>query len=183
MTNCTPPQRRRAKSALVGAIVVVAIAGCGPETVRAVKPRPPTPPPVTPCSLLTAREASAVLKAPVRVRRSPTFCTYQGTKNHVFHSLTVTPQQVRVAPPVVFETRDGPIVMIHGGGYHGQAQSAGQSASAGALEQAKAQVISGEVIVRVFVTDHTDTLHAPPQLAPTVKLARLVGRHLARAVG
>lgn len=123
-----------------------------------------------------------MFNVPVRVRRSRTFCTYQGTKNHVFHSVIVTPQRIRVAPPAPFETREGPIVTIRGRGYHGQAQTADQTASVGALEQAKAQVTSGEVIVRVFVTDHTDALRGTPQLASTLKIARLVGARLARTV-
>jgi hypothetical protein len=182
-TRCAPLARRRAAATLVAAIVAVGIVGCGPEVSRKVTPRPSTPPPAAPCSLLTAREASAVFKLRVRVRRSATFCTYQGTKNHVFHSVIVTPQQVRIAPPTSFATRDGPIVAIRGHGYHGQAQSAGLSAAGGGLQQAKAQVMSGDVIVRVFVTARTNGLHAQQQLAPTVALSHLVGHHLARAAG
>jgi hypothetical protein len=132
------------------------------------------------CSLLTAREVAAVLRVRARVHRSPSFCTYQGTRNHVFRALVVTPQDVAVAPPVTFQRRLGPITSIAGRGYRAEAQDDQPLDNGATVDQAKAQVISGDVIVRLLVTYNAQSVHRVSQVQEVATLARRVGRRLAR---
>jgi hypothetical protein len=129
---------------------------------------------------LTAREVSAVLRVRARVHRSPSFCTYQATRDRVFRSVVVTPQDLDVAPAVTFDRRYGPITPIVGHGYRGEAQDDPPSQNGPALDQAKAQVISGDVVVRLLVTYNAQSLHRVSQVREVAALARRVGRRLAR---
>lgn len=139
------------------------------------------PPPVAPCSLLTAREVSAVLHVRIRVKRAPSFCTYQGTRSHVFRAVTVTPQGLTaVVRPVPFQAKYGAIVSVTGPGYRGQAQNDQPSLSGASGDQAKAQVISGNVIVRLLVTYHDPALRQVSQVREVATLAHQAGRRLAR---
>ena len=74
----------------------------------------------------------------------------------MFRAVVVSPPRLTAATRrALYEARKGPIVRIAGSGYHGQAQSdpaAAQAASG--LEQSTAQIVSGEVIVRLLVTYH-----------------------------
>ena len=114
------------KPAVVAVSILVAIAGiagCG-ESTASTKAARVKPPPVAPCSLLTAREVSTVLHVRVRLKRAPSFCTYQGTRHHVFRAVTVTPQRLTATVrPVAFQAKYGPIVAVAGPGYRGQAQN------------------------------------------------------------
>jgi hypothetical protein len=135
---------------------------------------------VAPCSLLTARQVSVVLGLRAHVRGSPDFCTYQGTRNGVFRSVVVTPLRLAAAPLVPFKaTTGGPIVQIAGVGYRGEAQNVPPTASG--LGQSKAQLVAGGIVVRLFVTNHSDALLGVPQLREAVTLAGEAGRRLARA--
>jgi hypothetical protein len=78
---------------MVASIVVVVglVAGCGGSGgSRASKSAAVKPPPVAPCSLLTAREVSRVLDVHRRVQHGRFFCTYEGTKDHLFRAVVVT---------------------------------------------------------------------------------------------
>jgi hypothetical protein len=122
-----------------------------------------------------------VLDVHARVKRAPSFCTYQGTRNHMFRAVVVTPQRLTAAlRPVPFQARYGPIVRIAGPGYRGQAQNDAPSQTGPSADQAKAQVISGNVIVRLLVTYQDPALRQVPQLREVATLADLVGRRLAR---
>lgn len=142
------------------------------------------PPPVPVCSLLTVRQVSAVFRLPVRVQRTQLACTYGGTTSGgVYRSVVVTPQRVRADPPIRFDPSEGRIVDIAGPGYRAQAQNDPPSGSGSGLAQAHAQILSGQVIVRVFVTYHGSGLRGVPQLGEVSTLAGLVGRRLARSGG
>lgn len=137
-------------------------------------------PPVAPCSLLTAGEASRVLGVHIRVQPR-FFCTYEGTKNHVFRAVVVTPQRVTVAVHSArFDPRHGPTVQIAGHGYSGQAQDDPPSITASGLDQSNGAVLSGKVFVRLLVTYHTYRLRGVSQLQEVATLADRVGRRLAR---
>jgi hypothetical protein len=159
------------------------IAGCGGSGGGSQGPRPVVaPPPMAPCLLLTAREVSSVLDVRIRVKRAPSFCTYEGTRNHVFRAVVVTPVRLTAAArPVPFQAKYGAIVAVAGPGYRGQAQNdqpsqSGQSAG----DQAKAQVTSGKVFVRLLVTYHDAALSQVSQVREVATLAHQAGRRLAR---
>lgn len=137
---------------------------------------------MAPCSLLTAREVSRVLDVHARVKHAPSFCTYQGTRNHVFRAVVVTPQHLTATVrPRPYQTRYGQIVEIAGVGYHGQAQDDPPTTGAAGLEQSKAQIVSGDVLVQVFVSYHGLGLRGVSQLREVATLADHAGRRLARA--
>lgn len=163
--------------------VLTCLAGCGGSDAASQAKHAPTAaqrPPVPACSLLTAREVSAVLGVRVRIHRSPAFCTYQGTHDHVFRAVVVTPQRVSARRPMAFDRRLGPITPIVGRGYRGEAQDSPPGENAPTLDQAKAQVTSGSVGVRLFVTYNAGSLHRVSQVGEVAALARRVGRRLAR---
>jgi hypothetical protein len=162
---------------------VAGVAGCGGSgngsratATNVVVQRPP----LAPCSLLTVGEVSGVLGVRVHLGQTALSCTYQArTRSNAFRAVVVTPQRVAAAPPGVFGPRDGPIRPIVGPGYHGQAQNAPPSETEAGLEQAHAQVISGDVIVRLQVTYKALSLRGAPQLPEAAALANRVGRRLA----
>ena len=141
------------------------------------------PPPVAPCSLLTAREVSAVLDVHVRVKRSRFSCALQGTRAHVFRAVVVSPQRLTAATrPTQYERRDGRIAQIAGPGYRGQAQNdAAAAQGASGLAQSSAQIVSGDVVVWLLVTYHTGGLRGVPQLREVAVLAAQAGKRLAQA--
>ncbi|MFZ0387796.1 MAG: hypothetical protein WAL22_19185 [Solirubrobacteraceae bacterium] len=167
----------------VGMAAVGCLAGCGGSGARSPAPKAVvTPSPVMPCSLLTARQVSQVLGVHIRVQRAPSFCTYQGTRNHVFRAVVVTPLRVTAAArPIPFQSRYGPIVRIAGRGYRGQAQNDQPSLNGASSDQAKAQVVSGTVLVRLLVTYHDPALRQVSQVHEVATLADQVGTRLARA--
>ena len=99
----------------------------------------------------------------VRIHRSPAFCTYQGTHDHVFRAVVVTPRRVRPAAAGV-QRRLGPIAQIVGRGYRGEAQDNPPAENAPTLDQAKAQVTSGSVGVRLLVTYNARSLRRVSQV-------------------
>ena len=119
----------------------------------------------------------------IDVKRSRSFCAYQGTKDQVFRAVLVSPQSLTAAGrPAPFQASDGRIVEIAGPGYRGQAQNdltAEQAASG--LTQSKAQIVSGDILVRLLVTYHTTGLRGVRQLSEVATLADRAGRRLARA--
>lgn len=163
---------------------MVAVAGCGGSAARpaaAKKFVALAPAPVPVCSLLTAHQVSGLFKLPVSVEPSRFSCTYGGTTSGgVYRAVVVTPQPLSAAPPVSFDPKSGTIVQLAGPGYRGQAQDDPPSGTAAGLAQAHAQVLSGQVNVRVFVTYKGSGLHGVSQLPEVATLANLVGRHLAR---
>jgi hypothetical protein len=159
------------------------VVGCGGSDARPqAKHTSPAAqrPPVPACSLLTTREVTAVLRVRARVHASPSFCTYQGTHDHVFRSVVVTPQDLAAAPAVTFDRRYGPITPIVGRGYRGEAQDDPVPQNGATVNQAKAQVTSGDVIVRMLVTYNAQSLRRVSQVPVVATLARRVGRRLAR---
>ena len=174
------------KAGAAVALVVVALtclAGCGGSGTGSHQPKAVVkPPPVAPCSLLTAREVSRVLDVHIHIRRAQSFCTYQGTRNHVFRAVVVTPQRLTAAArPRPFQTRYGRIVEIAGRGYRGQAQNDQPSQGGPSSDQAKAQVISGNVVVRLLVTYQDPALRQVSQLREVATLADHAGKRQARA--
>jgi hypothetical protein len=168
---------------VVASFVAVAgwAAGCGGSGGGSRAPAAVKPPPVAPCSLLTAREVSRVLDIPVRVRHARFFCTYEGTKDHVFRAVVVTPQRVTaVADPTRFDPRHGPTAQIAGHGYSGHALDDPPSITAAGLHQSNAAVVSGKILVRLLVTYHTYKLRGVSQLHEVATLADRVGRQLAQ---
>jgi hypothetical protein len=146
-------------------LVVVCIAGCGGSGggSRPAKPAFVTPPPVAPCSLLTARQVAEVLHVHLHVTRSRSSCTFQGTKAHVFRAVVVSAQRLTAATrPRQHDPKYGQIVQLAGPGYTGQAQD-GPSQTSG-LAQSNAQIIGGAVVVRLLVTYETGRLRGVPQL-------------------
>ena len=141
------------------------------------------PPPVAPCSLLTARQVSAVLDVPVRVKHARFSCAFQGTRAHVLRAVVVSPQRLTAATrPAPYETTNGPIVKIAGPGYRGQAQNdAFVGTQASGLAQSSAQIVTGDVVVRLLVTYHTIGLRGVPQLHEVAVLAAQAGKRLAHA--
>jgi hypothetical protein len=115
----------------------------------------------------------------VHIQRSLTSCTYTGTRNHVFRAMVVTPRRVAVAPLVSFQRRLGPIAEIEGRGYRGEAQDDPPSENGPTVNQAKAQVVSGRVVVRLLVTYNARSLRRVSQVPTVVTLARGVGTRLA----
>ena len=169
----------------ITALAVLVVTACGGSASR----RSPAkfvaaPSPVPVCSLLSAREVSGILKVRVRVHGSSFACTYAGTgSGGVYRSVVVTPQKLSAAPPITFDPSNGKIIEIQGSGYTGRAQNDPPSGAASGLAQAHAQVASGQVIVRVFVTYQDSGLRGVPQLREAATLAGLVGRRLARSKG
>ena len=173
------------KPAVVAVSILVAIAGiagCG-ESTASTKAARVKPPPVDPCSLLTAREVSRVLDVGVRVKRSRFACAFQGTRDQVFRAVVVSPQRLTAAArPAPFEASNGRIVQIAGRGYRGQVQNdAAAEQAASGLAQSHAQIVSGNVIVRLLVTYHTAGLRGVPQLREAATLADQAGKRLVRA--
>ena len=168
-------------SALVVAGSVAGCDGSGGGS-QPAKPGFVMAPPVAPCSLLTAREVSAVLDVHVLVKRSRLSCAFQGTRGQVFRAVVVSPQRLTAATrPARYEAGNGPIVKIGGPGYRGQAQNdpvAGGQASG--LAQSNAQIVSGHVFVRLLATYHTTALRGAPQPREVTKLGEYVGGRLAR---
>lgn len=80
-----------------------------------------------------------------------------------------------------FQRTNGPIAQITGHGYRGQAQNDAPSADQPAPDQASAQVISGNVVVRVEVTYQDQALSQVSQLPEVTALAGRAGRRLARS--
>jgi hypothetical protein len=169
--------------ALAAAAVVVAVAGCGGSGSRpkASKFVAVVRAPVPVCSLLSAREVAAVFRLHVKVQPSSFACTYEGTTSGgVYRSVVVTPQPASAARAIRFDPSVGRIVDVTGPGYRGEAQNDPVLGSASGLAQTHAQVLSGQVIVRVFVTYQGHGLRGVPQLREAATLAGLVGRRLAR---
>lgn len=168
-------------------VVAVSVDGCGGSGggSQPAKPAFVIPPPVAPCSLLTAQEVSRVLAVHVHVTRSQSSCAFQGTRGQVFRAVVVSPQRLTAATrPAQYQTSGGPIVQIAGPGYQGEAQNDSSTASAGqasGLAQSNAHVVGGEVVVRLLVTYHTTALRGVPQLREVVTLGDYVGRRLARS--
>ena len=122
-----------------------------------------------------------MLDVHVRVTRSRLSCTFQGTRDQVFRAVVVSPQRLTAATrPAQYEARHGRIVQIAGPGYHGQAQNDSSAGQASGLAQSNAQIVSGEVIVRLLVTYHTTGLRGVPQLREVAMLGDAVGRRVAR---
>jgi hypothetical protein len=130
--------------------------------------------------LLTRREVSAIFGLRVRVQRSRLSCAYQGTRNGVYRSVVVTPQRVSAGSAAAFSTGSGRVLKLAGPGYRGQAQNDSTVGGASGLAQAHAQVRSGGVSVRVYVTYHSGGLRGVRQLREVATLANLVGKRLAR---
>lgn len=76
--------------------------------------------------------------------------------------------------------RHRPHKPIVGRGYRGEAQDDPPSDYAAAVDQAKAQVTHGGVVVRLLVTYNGRSLHRVSQVREVVTLARRVGMRLAR---
>jgi hypothetical protein len=67
-----------------------------------------------------------------------------------------------------------------GPGYRGEAQDDPPSESATTVNQAKARVTSGAVVVQLLVTYNARSLHRVSQVREVATLARRVGMRLAR---
>ena len=135
-----------------------------------------------PCSLLTARQVSEVLHVHVRVTRTRFSCTFQGTRAQVFRAVVVSRHRLTACYPLdaargeVRPDREGRRARVPG-----QAQNDPPSTGASGLAQSNAQVISGEVVIRLLVTYHNTGLRGVPQLREAMVLADYVGRRLARS--